>query len=272
MHSPAPRSYLFVPGNRPDRFAKACAAGADAVIIDLEDAVPPLEKAAARAAIAAWLSPTQPVLVRVNSADSEWFREDVELCRTPGVAGIVLPKAERVEEIILLGEHVGLDTPVLPLIETAQGIWNAHALAQTRRVQRLLFGSIDFQLDLRITGEAEELLYFRSQLVLVSRVAGIQSPVDGVCQAIDAPEQLRADSLRARRLGFGGKLCIHPKQAAYVNECFSPSSEEVAWATRVLEAASTADGAAVAVDGKMVDRPVMLKAQEILKAHRGGEL
>jgi len=104
----------------------------------------------------------------------------------------------------------------------------------------------------------------RSHLVLVSRVAGIAAPVDGVTVAIDDLEQVRSDALRALRLGFGGKLCIHPKQAAPVNACFAPTGDEIAWAHRVLEAAKAAAGAAVAVDGKMVDRPVMLKARAIL--------
>jgi citrate lyase subunit beta/citryl-CoA lyase len=158
--------------------------------------------------------------------------------------------------------------PVLPLIETAQGMWNAHAIACAALVQRLMFGSIDFQVDTGITGEDEELLYFRSQLVLVSRVAGIAPPVDGVTTALDDPERLRAETLRARRLGFGAKLCIHPKQVETVNACFAPSQEEVDWATRVMQAAGNAQGAAVAVDGKMVDKPVLLRAQAILAQAR----
>jgi citrate lyase subunit beta / citryl-CoA lyase len=259
------RSYLFVPGNRPERFAKACAAGADAVIVDLEDAVPPAEKAAARAAVAAWLAPERPVLIRINSAASEWFNDDLALCGEPGVAGVVFPKAERGEHLAQICARAGADTPVLPLIETAQGFCNALALAEANGVQRLLFGSIDFQVDLGIDGDAEELLYFRSQLVLLSRLAGIQAPVDGVTTDIDDSERLRAESLRARRMGFGGKLCIHPKQIAHVNACFDPSTDEIAWARRVVRAAQAAGGAAVAVDGKMIDRPVLLKAQAILR-------
>jgi len=262
MQTAVARSYLFVPGNRPERFDKACAAGAHAVIIDLEDAVPPAEKQAARAAVAQWLASEKKVLVRINSADSEWFADDLALCALPGVTGIVLPKAERIDDILRVTDAgAGL---VLPLVETGQGFWNAHALAQTRGVQRLMFGSIDFQLDVGIDGEGEELLYFRSQLVLLSRVAGIQPPVDGVTTAIDNAEQLRADTQRARRLGFGGKLCIHPKQVAAVNQFFSPSEEDIAWAQRVLQAAAAANGAAVALDGKMVDLPVIRKAQDIV--------
>jgi len=263
MPSFAPRSYLFVPGNRPDRYAKALAAGADAVIVDLEDAVPSSEKTAARAALAEWLSPEHPVLIRVNGAESQWFREDLAICRTPGVAGVLLPKAESVEDIQVVAEHCDAATPILALIETARGFWNAHALAHPK-VQRFVFGSIDFQLDLGIQGEEDELLYFRSQLVLVSRIAGFEPPVDGVTTAINDAERVRADTLRARRLGFGAKLCIHPRQVSVVNECFEPSAEEGSWAKRIVEAADAAHGAAVSVDGKMVDRPVIARAQAIL--------
>jgi citrate lyase subunit beta/citryl-CoA lyase len=256
------RSYLFVPANRPERFAKACAAGADAVIVDLEDAVPASDKTAARAALAAWLSPAHPVLVRINSADSEWFRDDLALCGLPGVAGIVLPKAEREEDLAAVAGAGA--AAILPLIESAQGLWNAAALARAARVQRLVFGAIDFSFDLGIREGHEQLLYFRSQLVLVSRVAGVQAPVDGVTASLDDPERVREDTGRARALGFGGKLCIHPKQVPIVNASFAPSAAELAWAGRVLEAASNSHGAAVALDGKMVDRPVILIAQQML--------
>jgi citrate lyase subunit beta / citryl-CoA lyase len=179
------RSWLFVPGNRPERFAKALAAGADAVIVDLEDAVPPGEKPAARGHAAAWVSPEHPVLVRVNGADTEWFRDDIGMCAAAGVAAVVLPKAERVEDI------QSIDKPVLPIIETARGFWNVLALARAPNVQRLMFGSIDFQNDLGISGEGEELLYFRSQLVLVSRIAELPAPVDGITTVFDTPDAVR---------------------------------------------------------------------------------
>jgi citrate lyase subunit beta/citryl-CoA lyase len=262
MHELLPRSYLFVPGNRPERFDKACAAGADAVIIDLEDAVPAAQKAAARNAVAAWLAPAKPVLLRINSTDSEWFGDDLELCKQPGVAGIVLPKAEFPEQLQQLATACPA-LALLPLIETAQGFYNALPLARCLGVQRLLFGSIDFQLDLGIEGDDDALLYFRSQLVGLSRLAGIQAPVDGVTTALDDPAQLQSDTQRARLLGFGAKLCIHPAQIAAVNLHFSPSREEQAWAERVLAAAEAAQGAAVALDGKMIDRPVILRAQKI---------
>jgi citrate lyase subunit beta / citryl-CoA lyase len=248
-----PRSYLFVPGNRPDRFAKAYSSGADAVIIDLEDAVPPGERVAARAHVAAWLSPEHPVFIRVGGAD------DISLCAHPGVAGVVLPKAEDTDAIASIPH-----TQILPIIESARGFWNLSELAHAPHVQRLMFGSIDFQLDLGIQGEGEELLYFRSQLVLISRVAGLLTPVDGITTTFDSPEPVRADTLRARRLGFGGKLCIHPKQIAPVHECFQPSAEETAWAQRVVEATAKTDGEAISLDGEMIDRPVLARARTIL--------
>jgi len=267
MSGQTARSYLFVPGNRPERFDKALTAGADAVIVDLEDAVPPQDKAAARSALMAWLSPERPVLVRINSQGTEAYDEDLRLCGMPGVAGIVLPKAEALEGAFL-ERCTAKGTAIFPLIETAQGIWNARALAGTPGVQRLMFGSIDLQVDLDMDAgpEEQELQYFRAQLVLVSRLAGLPAPVDGVSTAIDDAEQLRADTLRARRLGFGAKLCIHPRQIGGVHAAFSPSGEELAWAGRIMAAADAARGGAVAVDGKMVDLPVIRKAQRILSS------
>lgn len=258
-----PRSYLFVPGDRPERFAKALASGADAVIVDLEDAVAPAAKDTAREALAAWLPQAdskQPgVIVRVNAVDTLWFAADLMLCQSPAVAAVMVPKAERAGDLDCGGK------PVLPLIETAHGVAAMRELARAPKVERLVFGSIDLQLDLGISGEGEELLLFRSQMVLASRLADLAPPVDGVSTAIDDADQLQTDTQRARRLGFGAKLCIHPRQVDAVNIGFSPCDEEVAWARRVLDAAEKAGGAAVAVDGKMIDRPVVLRAEAIVR-------
>jgi citrate lyase subunit beta/citryl-CoA lyase len=261
---PVARSLLFVPGTRPDRFDKALAAGADAVILDLEDAVPAPDKARAREAIAAWLTPRHPVMLRLNGADSEWFRDDLALCRQPGVAAVLLPKAERAADVAAV-LAAGAST-VLPLIESAAGFAALAQLAAAPGVQRLVFGSLDFRIDLGMhDAHEDELLAFRSQLVLASRLAGLQAPVDGVTTAIDEPARLRDDVLRARRLGFGGKLCIHPRQVGEVHACFVPTDAQRAWARRVLDAAAASSGAAVAVDGEMVDTPVILRAQAILR-------
>ncbi|CAG0977046.1 (S)-citramalyl-CoA lyase [Burkholderiales bacterium] len=260
----AARSYLFVPADRPERYAKALAAGAGAVIVDLEDAVAPAAKDAARGALASWLrgAPTS-VIVRVNAADTAWFADDLALCGHAAVAGVVLPKAERRSDLAHTSA-IAAGKRLYPLIETACGFDAMRTLAGAPGVERLMFGSIDFQVDLGIGGEGDELLWFRSQMVLVSRLAGIRSPVDGVSTAIDDADRLRADAGRARRLGFGAKLCIHPRQVDAVNRAFMPSEAERDWARRVIEAAERAGGAAVAVDGRMVDKPVMLRARAIL--------
>ena len=266
---PAARSYLFVPGDRPERFDKAWASQADAVIIDLEDAVAPEKKLLARTAIAAWLNPARPVWVRVNATDSEWFEGDVALALQPGLAGLMVPKAEELSAsfIAMCGER-GL--AILPIIETAVGMRNAEKLAATAHVSRLAFGTIDFQVDLDIVGDDDALLAFRSHLVLVSRLAGIAAPIDGVTTSIDDLELLRADTSRSRRLGFGAKLCIHPSQVDEVHRVLAPSEAERDWARRVLQVIEASNGAAVALDGKMIDRPVWLKAVRIAAAPAAG--
>lgn len=258
-------SYLFVPGNRPDRYAKACATRAGAVIVDLEDAVAPGEKVAARRALEEWLAPGNPVMVRVNAPGSEWFLDDLRACTHAAVVAIVLPKAERGEHVEQVAATCGA-RPVLPLVETAHGLWNALSVARAPNVQSLLFGSLDLQADLRTSDD--DLVYARSRLVLVSRVAGIAAPVDGVTQAIDDPELLRRDCMRARQLGFAGKLCIHPKQVDIVNRCFAPSPEDTAWAQRVVDAFARSDGNAALLDGRMIDRPVLARAHAILAEAR----
>lgn len=259
-----PCSYLFVPGTQPQRFDKACASGADAVIIDLEDAVAPGDKAGARAALAAWLHPARRAIVRVNAVDTAWFEDDIALCAQAGVAGVMLPKAQSCDVLSDLAARLP-GTPLLPLIESAQGIDRANQLAGCPQVQRLVFGSIDFQLDLGIDGDGEELLFFRSALVLASRLAGVAAPVDGVTVAVADQAQLAFDAQRARRLGFGAKLCIHPNQLRTVHDAFAPDAGAVAWARAVLNAAERESGA-FQFDGKMVDRPVILRAQAVLQA------
>ncbi|MEO7246554.1 MAG: CoA ester lyase [Rubrivivax sp.] len=258
------RAWLFVPGSRPERFDKALAAGAGAVIIDLEDAVAPADKHRARSAVAAWLQPRHAVVLRINSADSPWFDADLALCGRPGIAAVMLPKSENAATLAAVAQAGA--PALLPLVESAAGIGALDALAAAPGVQRLIFGSIDLQADLGMRDATEdELLYFRTAIVLASRRAGIGAPIDGVTTAIDDAALLQADVLRARRLGFGGKLCIHPKQVAAVNALFEPSAEEVAWARRVLAAAAAAGGSAITVDGKMVDKPVLLRAEAVLR-------
>jgi citrate lyase subunit beta/citryl-CoA lyase len=258
------RSFLFVPGNRAARFDKACAAGADVVILDMEDAVAPPDKSAARQAISEWLAPDKRVYVRLNGADTEWFADDLELLEQPGVIGVVLPKAETAEQIDAVAARCTRSMSIVPLIETAVGLWNVEGIAKASQVELLAFGSVDFQLDTGIIGEREELLMARSRLVLVSRVAGLAPPADGVTVAIDDMEMLEADVGRARSLGFGGKLCIHPKQVAIVNAGFAPKAAELEWARQVMQAAENSQDNAVRLDGKLIDRPIIERARALL--------
>lgn len=261
------RSYLFVPGNRPERFEKALQSGADAVIVDLEDAVPPQLKVATRAVVAEWLSADHPVYVRVNAQDTEWYADDFRAINRPGLRGLILPKAEDEVRIAQLASALAGSASLLPIIESGQGLWNSHQIARCPKVERLAFGHLDFQHDMRIPGDGEELLYARSHVVLVSRVAGIEQPIDGITAALDDAQRLQQDVDRARRMGFGGKLCIHPRQVQAVNHGFLPSEKEIAWAKSVLEAADAAAGAAVRLGGEMVDAPVIARAKQILASH-----
>ena len=258
------RSYLFVPGNRAERFDKAFAAGADVVIVDLEDAVAPAEKRAARESVRAWLTPAKPVFIRLNAATTEWFAADLELVTLPGVRGVALPMAEDDEAIREIHARAGVGMKIVPLIETALGLWRAERIASAPGVERLAFGSVDFQLDTGINSEREGLLFARSQLVIASRVAGRLAPVDGVTVALDDEALLRDDVARARSLGFGGKLGIHPRQVAAINAGFRPQPAEVAWAEKVANAAARSGGNAVRLEGKLIDLPVIDRARAIL--------
>ncbi len=256
------RSYLFVPGDRPERFERAWNTAADEIVIDLEDAVGPQAKADARHCIANWLDATKPVLIRVNAVDTPWFADDLRLSCHPGVAGVLFPKAEYLPPE-LSQACADKSLGIVALIETALGLQRIADLASTPQVMRLAFGSIDFQVDLGIEGDDGELLFFRSQLVWQSRLAGLPAPVDGVTANFSDDDRLHNDARRARRLGFGGKLCIHPRQLQAVSAAFTPNDEQRAWAARVLMAMDSAKGAAVALDGKMVDRSVWLQAMRI---------
>jgi citrate lyase subunit beta/citryl-CoA lyase len=203
--------------------------------------------------------------VRINACNTAWHEGDVEIAAHPGLRGFVIPKAEQLPPTLIKAclEH---KKSLIPLVETAVGFKNLTGLAETATVERLAFGSIDFQVDMGIEGEDDALAYFRSQLVLTSRLANIEPPLDGVTTDLTDPEVLREDTLRAKRFGFGGKLCIHPRQVAPVNRIFLPNDGEVAWARAVIHAVNQGGTAVVAVDGKMIDKPVLAKAERIINA------
>jgi len=260
------RSYLFVPGDRPDRFKKAFGTGADAVILDLEDAVSADNKSAARDAVDNFVTPDSHAIVRINALDTKWAALDLELCQRPGIIGLMLPKTQSVDDVVAVAAKVGDDVAIFALIETALGMANVHAVSQAAATSRLMFGTIDFQLDLGIDGDDAELLHFRSMLVLASRCASLPPPCDGVTASIDDDTAVAKDAQRSQRLGFGAKLCIHPRQIPLVNRAFTPDADACNWARRVLDASSRAGGSAIALDGKMVDRPVVERAQRIIDA------
>lgn len=264
------KTFLFVPANRPERIDKALASGADAVIVDLEDAVAPDAKEAARQALAAWLrtaDTNRPVLVRVNGVDTPWHAADLDVCRAGGVTAVMLPKAETAADIARVHAATGL--PILPIIESAAGVHNALPIAQAPGCARLVFGKIDLAIDLGLEqadDDREEIVFqpYRAQLVLASRLAGLASPVDGVFIALNDGAGLAACARRARRDGFGALLLIHPRQVATVVAALSPTEEELAWARRVMAASVEASGNAAVVDGRMIDAPVIARARRML--------
>ena len=266
----AARSFLFVPGNRPERFGKALQSGADAVILDLEDAVPAPDKAAARAAVQAQWAPLHasgmPLVLRVNAEGSDGWLADLALLQAlPGPAAVMLPKAESAATLRHLhGLLSGL--PVLPLIESAAGLEALKAIAAAPGVLRLVVGHIDFMADTGIVcGDDErELDPLRFEVAMATRRAQLAPAVDGVTVQTGDAQRLAADTRRARRFGFGGKLCIHPQQVAAVHAALAPGEDELAWARRVLAADAAAGGAAVQLDGRMVDLPVVLQARRML--------
>lgn len=268
MTTALPRSYLFVPGDRPERFGKALASGADAVVLDLEDAVQPASKQAAREAIAAFVpacSQAARLVLRINADDSAEFAHDLALLSHHPVAAIMVPKAERAATLHAVRHACG-SACLLPLVESAKGVLASEALARVSGVQRLVFGTLDYALDMGLEGELATTAGLDAPaawLALSSRAAGIGSPVAGVTAAIDDEAQLLADLARARAHGFGAKLCIHPRQVAAIHIALAPTPEERAWALRVLAAAEGAHGA-VQLDGRMVDRPVIERARRIL--------
>lgn len=264
--SPIVRSALFVPGSRPERFAKALASGADAVIVDLEDAVEAALKARARDDLAAFLeaNPQARVRVRVNAAGHPEHVADLELCRLLGVAGILLPKVECVGDLRAAGT---CGKPIWPLIESARGLLAVGEIAACAGVERLTFGGLDLALDIGMSsGTAAAASVYdqvRLSLLLHSRVNGLQAPLDTVYPAFDDAEGFAATLRHGRDLGLVGALCIHPKQVAVLHAALAPSAEELAWARRVLAAAESG-AAAFQVDGQMVDAPVLARARRLL--------
>jgi citrate lyase subunit beta/citryl-CoA lyase len=290
------RSYLFAPGNHPRRVEKAFTLGADAVILDLEDSVAVAEKEAARkpvaAAMAAGSSSSRScrAYVRVNAMGTSFCYRDLTEVVVKGLDGVVLPKVESAADLHAIdwllanlererGLAIGA-IDLIPAIETAAGLSRIERILQARglkpysgswRVKRVAFGGADFALDLGITpsdGESE-LLYTRQRLVLASRDACVEPPLDSPWFKLKDLDGLRASSAASRRTGFQGRMCIHPEQVASVNESYAPSAQEIARARRIVAAFRAAEAkgsAAIQVDGQMIDYPIVREAERVLKS------
>ena len=268
---------LFVPGDRPDRYGKALTAGADVVIVDLEDAVVPAAKAAARDSVRSALRGGPGFAVRINplggpehAADHQLLT-DLTSSADVRLLGVMVPKAEDPGELAELAGRLARGfagpLPLVALVETARGVLAAPALAAVAGVTRLAFGALDLAADVGAPGEPGPLLgYARSQVVLASRAARIAGPLDSPPTEIADLTAVAAAAGAARELGFTGSLCIHPAQLAAVREAFRPTADELGWARRVLAAGD----AAVQVDGRMVDRPVVERARRLLAAAEDG--
>ncbi len=259
-----PVTYLFVPATRPERIGKAFAAGAQAVIADLEDAVDPRDKQGARAQIDEVLAGRQHRLwLRINAVGTPWFAQDLALVHKHGesLAGVMLAKTESAANL----QALDCEVPVLALIESARGLLALADICRHPRTAGLVFGSADLSAELGCEDNWELLLPARMQLITHGAAARLPAPVDGVTMALEDPDLVEHDARRAARAGFGAKLCIHPSQLAPALRGFAPSSEQVQWATRIMTLAHQAGSGAQRVDGQMVDKPVIDRARSVLE-------
>lgn len=261
----APLTYLFVPATHTARIAKAFAAGAHAVIVDLEDAVDASLKDAARDQLSHWLNtaPTTPQLwVRINAVNTPWFAADVALLQQhrSAIAGVMLSKAQSFADL----DAVTGDVQVIALIESARGLLALADICRHPRLHRLAFGSADLSRDLGCDDAADVLAPARAQLVWHSAAAGLPAPIDGVTFALDSPETAQSDAAHASRHGFGAKLCVHPSQLAPVLRGFGPTAAQCAWAEKIMAVAAAGSGAQ-RLAGEMVDRPVIARASALLQ-------
>ncbi|MBS0450007.1 MAG: CoA ester lyase [Proteobacteria bacterium] len=268
------RSFLFLPADRLERLGKALASGAHMVIVDLEDAVAPDAKSAARTALQAQWALLDPVsrtriAIRVNAPSTPWHENDcglIEALAGDGLGGVVIAKTESVAPLSKLAQRVS-GVPLLPLIESAEGLATLDLITRAPGVVRLLFGHLDFQVDLGLQCDVEEreLDAVRLAFVVASRRAGLPCPVDGVTVDLQRSERLEADTQRSKRFGFTGKLCIHPCQVAAVNTSLGPTAAQLEWAQRVLAAAHEHQAGAFQFEGAMVDAPVLARARALLQ-------
>ena len=266
------RSVLYVPGSRPELFEKALWGEADAVIVDLEDAVAPSRKAEARAAAADLVASRQakPVFVRVNGIRSGLVQDDVAAIAGPGLAGIRLPKVESAADVASVTtflKEAGLDARVWCLIESALGLERAFEIAGAEGTAGVALGEADLRASLRVDADLG-LDYARSRCVVAARAAGLPSPVQSVYPDVRDREGLRSSSERGKALGFFGRAAVHPAQVGTINDVFTPTEGELRAARELTAALDDAllghVGAVALPDGRFVDRAVAEQARETL--------
>ena len=269
------RSLMFTPGTKRERLLKSVSSEADALLWDLEDAVHPDEKAAARETIREALDeledkPSKPIFLRVNQYGTEWYKDDVELARHENVTGIMLPKVESAQQVAETWKGMGESGELIVLVETAVGIVRLEDIFSDPNVTGVAFGAIDYavDVDLTLTEAGMEAIYARSSIVTYAKAAGIPGIYDTVFPDVHNDDSLRKRAASARALGFNGQMAIHPKQLGIMHDIYSPSREDIDWAVKVLHHAEhEAKGAGVFMfEGKMVDRPVIAKAKQIYSA------
>ncbi|MTD55276.1 CoA ester lyase [Amycolatopsis sp. RM579] len=256
------RSVLAVPGHRPDRFVKAVHSGADSVMLDLEDAVGPDLKSAARKNISDWLESGGEGIVRINGVETPWYEKDVEMLAGRRCA-VVLPKVTSPLQIELLLRRLAEGSFVIALLETAAGILGAREICATPGVVRAIFGNGDLASELGIDlADHVSMSHARSQIVLASAAGGLVPPLDGLTIAITDDQKLKLDAQHSVAMGFTGKVCIHPRQIHTVHEIFTPSSTELQWAREAL--AASHDGSVAVLNGKLVGTPMLERARRLL--------
>jgi citrate lyase subunit beta/citryl-CoA lyase len=280
------RTLLFAPGNRPDRAAKALALNADAVIIDFEDAVPLAEKASCRPTVRGVLdsNPGKRMYVRVNALSTPYSRDDIKVLGSKNLEGIMLPKVESPDELVEFDrlvarteEAAGIEPGtflVIAVCETARGLEELFRIATVKmdheREMIFAFGAADYTTDLgiKLTREGRELDYAKSRLPVASRAAGLSPPLDTPWMVdLKDMEGLVADARKAKSLGFQGKIVIHPNQIQPCNEIFTPTADELAFAQKIVAAFEEAERegkAAIQLDGKFIDYPVVAQARRVV--------
>ncbi len=272
------RSLLFVPGNNPSMIQNADVFAADAIIFDLEDSVDITEKDNARSLIENYLKDgsTHPSLIvlRVNPVDTEYFNKDLELVKTHKIDYVLLPKAGVDSLNVLDDELTGIETieemepvKVLALVETTKSIIEVHKIAKHKRVEGIVLGAEDLcnELEIDRSNEGQEILFPRSR-VIYSCVSQNIIPIDTPNTSINDDELLREDCLNAKALGMKAKTAIHPNQLQIINEVFSPTKEQIEWAEQVIELKKANAGkGAFSLNGKMIDKPLISKAEKVLE-------